>query len=91
MKDLVNLEDAKGKISEVRSLFYGGVVRWLYVAVAVPASVVAYKIIKALSEKGFFESFADTVSKAIDDVQYLAHKCPSLIHDFDQFTKCLGF
>lgn len=87
----INLDDAKGIVGKMRSLFYGSVTKWLYAAIAIPASIIAYNIIMALHKAGFFESFAETVSDVVDDIQHLSYECPALIHDFDKFMGCLGF
>lgn len=87
----INLEDAKGIIGKMRSVFYGKLLKWIYVVIGIPGAIIAYNFIKALEEKGFFHSFSATVTHSIDELKHLSFKCPSLIHDFSQFMNCLGF
>jgi hypothetical protein len=84
-------DDAEIKVGEMRKLLYGKVLKWVYVAIGLPAALIAYNIIEILNKKKFFHSLSESISDNIADISKLSHKCAPLIDEFSSFLNCLGF
>ena len=77
------LRSAKG------SWIYGLFSKW-YVLVAIPAVLVTYNVLKALSDNGVLGSMYKTVENVLSNLVRLSITCPSKITHLDAFFHCLG-
>lgn len=85
------IKDAEIKVGKMRKLLYGKVLKWFYIAIALPAGIIAYNIIEVLNKKNFFQNLSESISENITDLTKLSHKCAPLIDEFGAFMDCLGF
>lgn len=91
MDDNNFINDAEMKVGKMSKLLYGKVLKWFYVAISLPAAVIAYNIIEVLNEKKFFQYLSESISENITDITRLSSKCVPLIDEFGRFMDCLGF
>ncbi len=91
-------DDMKRKFTELGSkgafvgmfLFVWGLFKNIYFLIAIPALIVAYRLMKVLKEKGIIDEFEAIVTKTINSILYISTHCFPLILNLKSMISCIN-